>query len=164
MNFEQQLRNAKSFGEIFDIVKKVVFDYCGKDQAGLMLGLTDLGTDSNQFIGAFYTLHGNMIIINKKPLQRIIQINPQLYNPYIFHILLHEYIHSLGIMDEQICRQLTQDISQQYFGDNHIATQLAHNIGKFMPNLVYPQNFTPPKDISIEFVSRFDRSNTNYIM
>ena len=165
MRYEQELRNARSYGEIFDMVKRIVFDYCGRDQAGLMLGLSDLGGNSEQYVGAFYLLHGNMIIINKRPIQRILQTNPSLYNPYIFHVLLHEYIHSLGIMDETMCRQLTYDISYKYFGGNHIITQLAQNITKFMPHLTYaPDNFLAPKDMNIEFISGFDRSNTNYIM
>lgn len=165
MNFKQKLRNAKSFGEIFDVVKKVVFHYCRKDQAGLMLGLGELGGSNNKFIGAFYSLNGNMIVINKQPLIRIIQTNPQLYNSYVFHILLHEYIHSLGIMDENICRELTYDINYKYFGPNDQVTDLASDIGKFMPNLVYPENsFSIKGGINIEFVPCFDRTNTNYIM
>jgi len=165
MNLNQELRNAKSFGEIFEIVKKVVYHYCEKDQAGLMLGICDLGSEENQFIGAFYVMQGNMIVINKRPLQKIMHTNHALYNAYVFHVLLHEYIHSLGIVDEMACREITHYLSSKYFGANHTVTQLAENIGKFMPQLVYPdQGYTAPEDMHIEFVCGFDRANTNYIM
>lgn len=160
-----QLQEAKSFGDIFGIVKKVVYDYCGREQVGLLLGVTDLGGQADRFIGAFYSMHGNMIILNNRPLKRIQQTNPSLYNAYIFHVLLHEYIHSLGIMDEQACRQLTEELSRKYCGENHPATELAENIQKFMPNLTYPAgSFEMPKNQNIDFVTGIDRANTNYIL
>jgi hypothetical protein len=164
MNYDQRLRNAAGFGDIFELVKKIVFEFARRDQAGLMLGVTDLGGQGNAFIGAFYTMQGNMIIINKRPLQRIQETSPQLYNPYIFHVLLHEYIHSLGITDEAMCRQLTYEISKEYFGEENIVTQFAQNMEKFIPNLVYPQNAELPENPNIEFIKGFDKGNTDYIL
>ena len=129
-----------------------------------MLGVTDLGAHSRGFIGAFYSLNANMIIINKKPLARILQTNPSIYNYYLFHVMLHEYIHSIGSYDESQTRQLVNEISQHYFDEKHIVAQLALNIEKFIPNLTYPvQGFQPPQDINIEFVRGIDKKNTNYI-
>ena len=160
-----QLQEAKSFGDIFSLVKKVVYDYCGREQVGLLLGVTDLGGQADKFIGAFYSMHGNMIILNNRPLKRIQQTNPSLYNAYIFHVLLHEYIHSLGVMDEMSCRQLTSDISSRCFGDSHQVTELSRDIQKFLPNLTYPAGtFEAPNNLSIDFIQGFDRANTNYIL
>ena len=164
MDYEKELKKAKTFADIFAIVKELVREYLGTDQAGLMVGVADLGVHSRGFIGAFYSLNANTIIINKKPLARILQTNPSLYNYYLFHVMLHEYIHSIGSYDESQTRQLVHEISEHYFGNGHIATQLASNIEKFMPNLTYPvQGFQPPQDISIEFVKGIDKKNTNYI-
>ena len=164
MDYEQDIKNAKTIADIFEIVKEIIKNYLGLEQAGLMVGLTDLGTYDKGFIGAFYSMASNMIIINKKPLARILQINPSLYNYYLFHIMLHEYIHAIGSFDEAQTRQLVYEISQHYFGDNHTVTQLATNIEKFMPNLTYPNaGFQPPTDISIDFIMGIDRKNTNYI-
>ena len=165
MNHETEVKKAKTISDIFEIVKEIVREYIGTEQAGLMVGVSDLGAHSQGFIGAFYSLNSNMIIINKKPLARILQTNPSLYNYYLFHVMLHEYIHSIGSNDEQQTRQLVYEMSHHYFGNNHLVTQLSHNIEKFMPNLAYPNinGFQEPEDINIEFVKGIDRKNINYI-
>lgn len=164
MDYEKGIKNAKTIADIFEIVKEMVREYLDLEQAGLMVGVTDLGAHSQGFVGAFYSLDANMIIINKKPLARILQTNPPLYNYYLFHIMLHEYIHSIGSFDEEQTRQLVHEMSQHYFGEKHVATELATNIAKFMPNLTYPgAGFEPPADANIEFVKGIDRKNTNYI-
>ena len=158
MDYEKKIKDAKSIAEIFEIVKELVREYLGLDQAGLMVGLTDLGAHDKGFIGAFYSLDANTIIINKKPLSRISQTNPSLYSYYLFHIMLHEYIHAIGSFDELQTRQLVYEISHHYFGDAHIVTQLATNIEKFMPSLTYPNaGFQPPKDINIDFIMGIDK-------
>ena len=129
-----------------------------------MVGITDLGSYNQGFIGAFYSLDANIIIINKRPLGSILQTNPSLYNYYIFHIMLHEYVHSIGSLDELQTKQIVYEISQHYFGAKHTVTQLASNIEKFMPNLAYTaQGFQLPEDLNIEFVKGIDRKNTSYI-
>ena len=164
MDYEKGIKSAKTIADIFEVVKEMVREYLDLEQAGLMVGITDLGAHNQGFIGAFYSLDANTIIINKKPLARILQTNPSLYNHYLFHIMLHEYIHSIGSFDEAQTRQLVYEMSQHYFGEKHIATQLATNISKFMPSLTYPNTgFQPPKDINIDFIMGIDKKNTNYI-
>ncbi len=164
MDHEKQLKKAKTIADIFEIAKDMVREYLGIDQAGLMVGISDLGAHSHGFIGAFYSLDANTIIINKRPLARLLQTNPSIYNYYLFNIMLHEYIHSIGSFDEAQTRQLVYEVSNNYFGSSHVVTQLASNIGKFIPNLTYPSaGFQPPQDLNIEFVKGIDRKNTNYI-
>lgn len=163
MNYKKSLEKAKNFADIFKIVKDVVKNYLGTDQAGLLLGLSDLGAYGQSYLGAFYSFDANTIVINKRPLSRIKETNPGLYNPYIFHVMTHEYIHSLGITDENEVRQLVYEITQKAFGKNHLATQIAFNLDKFIPNLTFG-DFEAPEDLSIEFVSGIDRENTDYIM
>ena len=164
MNYKKSLEKAKNFADIFHLVKSAVKNCLGTDQAGLLLGLSDLGAYGNAYLGAFYSFDANTIVINKRPLNKIKNTNPNLYNPYIFHVLLHEYIHSLGILEEDQVKILVYEISQKNFGKNHAATQMALNSEKFIPNLVFEDNFEPPEDLSIEFVSGIDRENTDYIM
>ena len=164
MDYEKEIKNTKTIADVFEIVKELVREYLGLEQAGLMVGLTDLGAHDKGFIGAFYSMASNMIIINKKPLVRVMQTNPSIYNYYLFHIMLHEYIHSIGSFDESQTRQLVCEISSHYLGEGHVVTQLATNIEKFMPNLTYPvAGFQPPTDINIDFIMGIDRKNTNYI-
>jgi hypothetical protein len=78
--------------------------------------------------------------------------------------MLHEYIHSIGFYDESTARQLVYSISDFYFGESHLITQLAANIEKFIPYISYPDaGFKEPEDTSIEFIKGIDRKNTNYI-
>lgn len=156
----------QGFIEAFEEVKQIVNKSEGRSRAGLMLGLQELGSTLNGFIGAYYPVASNIIIINKTPIRRIIETKPKLMKPYGFHVLLHEYIHSLGFLDEQITRQKTYEISKKHFGENHITTQLSINMKKFFPNLVYPiYGWKPPNNFPpIELIQGFDRSNTeNYI-
>jgi len=165
MDFNKELQKCKNIADVFELVRKIVTIAIGRDQAGLMVGISDLGSYPNAFVGAFYSLNSNMIIINKKPLKRIQSSKPGLYIPYVFHVLLHEYIHSLGFYDERETRILTYTISRYFFGEGHVVTEFATNMERFLPNLVYPNHdFHPPEGNEIEFVSRIDRGNTGYIL
>jgi hypothetical protein len=148
--------------DTFEEVKEVVSKTEKRTRAGLMLGLQELGSTLNGFIGAYFPVSSNIIVINKTPLRRLTETNPKLVKPYGFHLLLHEYIHSLGFLDENYTRNKTYEISKKQFGEDHIITQLAINIKKYFPNLVYPvHGYIPPKNIPpIEIIKGFDRSNT----
>jgi hypothetical protein len=153
----------KDFIEIFEEVKKVVSKIEGRSRAGLMLGLQELGSSLNGFIGAYFPVASNIIVINKTPIRRIIETKPELIKPYGFHVLLHEYIHSLGFLDETVTQNKTYKISKEHFGEKHIITQLCTNIERFFPNLIYPvYGWNPSKNTPpIEIVKGFDKSNTN---
>lgn len=104
-NFEIDSRTKKDLIDTFESVKEVVRKTAGRSRAGLMLGLQELGTFPNGFVGAYYPINSNLIVMNKTPLRRIKETNPHLLEPYSFHVLLHEYIHSLGIIDESIAEK-----------------------------------------------------------
>jgi len=163
MEYETNITKAKTIADIFDIVKTIVRELIGVDQAGLLVGVSDLGSSNQGFIGAFYSLDANMIIINKSPLRRIRDTKPQLYNYYLFHIMLHEYLHSIGSFDEIQTRQMVYEISRNCFGDEHIITKLATNMSAFIPNLLHPTELPQIQESNIEFIMGIDRSNTNYI-
>ncbi len=164
MDYDQKIQKSKSFADIFGIVKEMVYDFLGAEQAGLMVGVTDLGLHDNGCVGAFYLPSSNMIVINKKPLARILQTKPPMYNYYLFHVILHEYVHSIGAYDEAVARKIVSELSEHYFGNNHIVTHLTKDINRFLPDLAYPgHGFLEPSGIDIEFIKGIDRKNTNYI-
>lgn len=147
--------------EIFESVKDTVRKHERRERAGLMLGLQELGASLNGFVGAYYPVYSNIIVVNKTPLRRIVETNKNLFEPYSFHILLHEYIHSLGLFDEELTRRKAYEISRKHFGVDHLATEFARNMEQFMPNLVYPvYGWTPGTDAPIELVKGFDKSST----
>jgi hypothetical protein len=145
----------------FEEVKNIVKKYEGRSRAGLMLGLQEIGATMDGFIGAYFPVSSNIIVINKTPLRRINETNPELLKPYGFHVLLHEYIHSLGFLNEDLTRQKTYDICKKHFGEDHVITKLSLDIKQFFPNLVYPiYGWLPPEDTPvIELVKGFDSSN-----
>ncbi len=158
------LARAKDLPDIFEVAKEAVRAKLGLSRAGLMLGLADLGGDVQSFIGGMYPLASNVIVMNKRPLARIKGTSPELYAPYAFHILLHEYIHSIGFIDEAETRRLTYEISENLFGRDHLVTKLAEDISQFLPHLSYPAPTPMPKEIQLELVKGFDRSSVNYIL
>jgi len=148
-----------SFEEVKDAVQKIT----GLSRAGLMLGLQELGSFIEGFIGAYFPVSSNIIVVNNTPIRRITETKPELLKPYGFNVLLHEYIHSLGFLNEEFTKQKTYEITKKYYGEKHIATKLSTDIKQFFPNLVYPiQGWLPPDETqTIKLIKGFDWSNTN---
>ncbi len=163
MDFAKSLDASNSLSEIFEVVKRVVQSNMGQLRAGLMLGLADLGNHPAGFVGAFYPVASNVIVMNKVPLKRIKDTNPDLYKPYAFNVLLHEYLHTLGYLEERTVRRIVLKLSQKAFGDDHLTTKIAKDYSAFFPNLVYPEVAWQPAELSLEIVRDFDRSNVSYI-
>lgn len=161
--FVRRLELAKDLPEIFEIVKSAVQETIHLSRAGLMLGLADLGNHPRGFLGAFYPIGTNIIVMNKTPLQRIRETQPELWKPYAFHVLLHEYLHTLGYLDEGTVARKTLEISELALGKEHYATQIAADTTRFFPNLVYPNIAWQPENLTMELVEGFDRSSISYI-
>ena len=163
MDFEKSLENARTLADVFEVVKSAVEQRMRRSRAGLMLGLANLGNHPQGWFGAFFPVGTNIIVMNRVPMQRIKETDPSLFKPYVFHVLLHEYLHSLGFLDEQQVRQLALDITRELFGEAHPATRIAADPMSFFPNLVYPSVNWQPEDVNIELVDGFDRSSVGYI-
>lgn len=164
-NFPGRLESTKDIVDIFEVVKDATRESIGNSRGGLMLGLADLGNHPKGFFGAFFTVGTNIIVMNKIPLQRIEETQPELCKPYTFIILLHEYLHSLGYIDERVVRRMVYKISKEHFGRDHLTTRIAANISRFVPSLAYPDiAWSPPGNLKIDLVDGFDRSSaTSYI-
>ncbi len=162
-DFKTRLDEAKTLADIFEVVKAVVLKSVKKSRGGLMLGMADLGNHPKGFLGGFFTVGSNVIVLNKNPLQRITETRPELYKPYAFHVLLHEYIHSLGYLDEGKVNSTVYQITKEALGDEHLATQIAAGTEKFMQHLVYPDSAWKPDEDRMELEKDFDRSSVSYI-
>ncbi len=161
-SFGEELESTKDLADIFELVKRVVRKKTGKERAGLMLGLANLGGGPQGFVGAFFPIATNIIVMNSLPLKRIKETDPVLYKPYVFHILLHEYLHTLGVIDEDATRRKAYEISAAAFGKTHPATQFAADLSRFVPKLVYPYyGWQPQEEYTLELVKGFDRSSTS---
>jgi hypothetical protein len=160
VDFVTRLDGCSNYACIFELVKEAVEKTMNKRRAGLILGLTNLPNH----VGAFHQMSSNFIVMNKRLLEKVVESgDKKLINSYIFHVLLHEYIHSLGYMNEQETQILTHVVSEKVLGPTHPATVIAvKGIGSVFSNIkgLRHQNFEGIEDI--EIVEEFERDNLNY--
>ena len=123
VNYSMELDKCEEFSEIFELVKKAVKDVLGRWRVGLMLVLADLPIS----IGAYHSLGSNSIIVNRKILEAVKDSSKskRKLNSWIFLVLLHEYLHSLGYVDVDEVKALSIKIVKEKFGRDHPLTQLA---------------------------------------
>lgn len=158
--------------EIFEKVKKDVRKVYGRHRAGLSLGLVEMGSVLRMgkfqgIIGGMHFYPGTEIVMNKTPLKLILETQPpEILWAYTYHILLHEYVHSLGIINERQCREVTLKITEDIFKEpDHPAVILAKKgIGAYLPDLkmVYVPPEQKPDGMTIEYVYGFDRESQTY--
>jgi hypothetical protein len=162
--FPARLERAKDLTDIFEVVKEAVRVQMGISRAGLMLGLAEMGGDSKSFVGGLYPVTSNIIVMNKSVLNQIMVTQPDMYKSYAFHVLLHEYIHSVGIIDEAETRRWAYSISAALFGKAHKTTYIAEDISRVLPFFSYAEpKIEDEETMDIELVKGFDRSSVCYI-
>ncbi|GBC75614.1 hypothetical protein HRbin06_00933 [archaeon HR06] len=159
MNLAERLSKANSFDEVFELVKRSVEISIGRHRAGLTLILGDLPN----FIGAYHILGSNLIVLNKNLLNLVKRKakSKEEINSYIFTILMHEYLHSLGYTNEEGVRSLVYNICNEYLGKDHLATKIA----KDPLSILYPEILNLPSGLSGDFevVKDFDKDSMSYI-
>jgi hypothetical protein len=161
------LQLRKQMPDIFEKIKNDVEKAIGRHRAGLSLGLVDMGMYQGSFIGGMFFPGGTTIVMNRTPLKIITsEQRDEIVWAYTYHIILHEYIHSLGVFDEGACRGITRDVTEKIFDDpTHPAVILARRgIGTYFPNLhlIYAPPDIDPSELEIEYVRGFDRSSQTY--
>jgi hypothetical protein len=83
-------------------------------------------------------------------------------NSYVFMILLHEYLHSLGYTTDKQVRALGRQISDEYLGRKHLAGEMAvRPLDQFFPDLEKFSGFRDKGEY--QTINRFDSSSTSYI-
>jgi hypothetical protein len=116
-----KLGEASSYDEVFSIVKSHVESVLGLHRAGLTMGLTSLPAS----VGAFHVLGSNFIVLNKALLQRVNGEEPkEIVNSLLYMLLLHEYLHSLGILGEEEVRRTSAEVAERMLGKGHPASML----------------------------------------
>ncbi len=160
MDFVEKLEKCSDFEEIFKLVKDAVKSITNKRRAGIILGLSHLPDQ----IGAYYQVGSNFIVMNKSLLQKVLDSgNKDLINSYVFHVLLHEYIHSLGHLNEHETKMLTHSISEKAFGTEHTATKIAkYGISAVFSDISKINYGKPETYGQIEMVGDIETENLNY--
>lgn len=124
--------------ELFDLVRETVEATLNESRAGINLGFMELGNSERGITNAFYPVGSNVIVLNKSAIRRLTHADPDFLKPYLFTILLHEYLHSLGYLDEQTVRTFTYQICRHALGKHHLATEMSKDMNKFLPMLMHP--------------------------
>ena len=156
----ERLDSCEDFGDVFELVKKSAERSLGQRRAGLMLYLVRLP----KHIGAFHTVGTNGIVMNRNTLDVVTHGARSLreINSYVYSILLHEYLHSLGYLEERDVRKLVYDVSLDAFGPDHPATQIASK----GPSAIFPDivlNELPTDTPDVEVIPDIERSSHKYI-
>ena len=160
MQFRERVAKLKDFNEAFELVKSAVLQKFRMHRAGLSLILQMMPSN----LGAYHMLGSNAIVMNSYLLAAVRKIagSTEEYNSYMFMVLAHEYLHSLGIVDENTVRQMTFDLCKWMLGDDHAATKMA----KEDPSTIHPElRSMMQSQFSRDFqvVRNFDKSNQTYI-
>jgi hypothetical protein len=158
--YRAKVAGLKDFNETFELVKSVVLQKFRMNRAGLSLILQVMPSN----LGAYHILGSNVIVMNSYLLGAIKGVARSMdeYNSYVFMVLAHEYLHSLGIVSESVVRQKTFELCEWMLGSSHPATKMA----KEDPSSLYPQLRTLGQtQFSQDFrlVGNFDKTNQSYI-
>jgi hypothetical protein len=155
-----RLASAGGFDEVFEMVKKAVDQVLGVHRAGLTLVLGDIPNH----VGAYHEMGSNAIVMNRnlmKIVWKATRSRPR-RNAYTFMILLHEYLHTLGFVDDAQVRELSRKITEAYIGKGHIAGEMAVGpLDRFFPEINRYAMFRD--NGSFETIRKFDTSSTPYI-
>lgn len=161
-----RLEQSENLVDIFELVKESVKRFLDQHRAGLMLGIANLGMRRGSFVGAFHPLGSNIIVMNKAPFDVALRTtDKKVFNAYCFHLLLHEYLHALGYVDEEHVRDLVHRVCGLALGKDSPATVMAERgLGFYFPRVTYfSRDVRVPRGIQIELVKGFDRSSVGYI-
>ncbi len=155
-----KLGGANNYDEVFSIVKAHVEEVLGLHRAGLTLGLSSLSSG----IGAYHVVGSNMIVLNKELLERVRRAEPpEIVSSFLYMLLLHEYLHSLGFMDEAQVRKTSEEVATRMLGGGHPASVLIRTplteIFPYLGSLHY--SGTPEGDV--EIVRDFDSRSYPFI-
>ena len=114
-------------------------------------------------VGAYHVLGSNVIAINSILLDQVKKYSSSddEYNSYVFTVLLHEYLHTFGILDENKVRQMSVELCEKFFGKEGMVTAIAEDPLKIFPQLgsVRYDKF----ESRYELIKNFDNSNQTYI-
>jgi len=159
--YASQLNLCQDFRAVFTLVKKSVKDALNRERTGLLLYLRDLPLQ----VGAYHQLGTNGIILNRVLLEQVVQTTASRgeVNAFLYYILLHEYLHTLGYIDERRVRELTSVIAEETFGPHHVATKMAVE-GPWARIKLNP--FYAPRvyERAVEIVRDFEDPSSMYIV
>jgi hypothetical protein len=154
--FCSSLDKAKSYAEVWKIVKETAEFAVGKRRDSMMLFLDDLTLQ----LGAYYPVGTNNIVLNRA-LVEIVEASMSdkpTVNALIYNLLLHEYLHALGDLSETGVRRQVVEVAKKSFGEQHIATVIACKSPWVLLKDIPIGPFSAPKRV-MEIVRDFEKTS-----
>jgi len=154
--YRSRLENAKSYGEVWDIVKDSVEFSLRRRRGGMMLFLDDLPLQ----LGAYHPLGTNNIVLNRTLVQ-IVEASlesKRVVNALVYNLLLHEYLHALGQFSEVEVRRMVHAIARKCFGEEHVVTIVAKRSPWALLKGVPLEAVNAPKRV-MEIVKDFEKTD-----
>ena len=147
---------AKSYAEVWQIVKHTVETSLCKNRGGMMLFLDDLPLQ----LGAYHPVGTNNIVLNRN-LVEIIEASEQsklVVNALVYTLLLHEYLHALGDLSEEGVKRTVFLVAQKCFGDDHIAVVIARKSPWVLLRKIPVSAMNAPKRV-MQIVRDFEKTS-----
>jgi hypothetical protein len=151
------LDGPADYDAVFRVVRDAVRQVLGIERPGLGLGLSDLPPQ----LGAYWQVTGNLIVLNEGLVDamRSHARTPTELNSFVYVILAHEYLHSLGYLDERSVREVTARVTRTALGPDHPATRMAEgDLWRLYPFLSLARGGTGRR---LKVVTRFDLDTTD---
>lgn len=154
--YRNRLETAKTYGEVWNIVRDSVDFYLHKRRSSMMLFLDDLPLQ----LGAYHSIGTNNIVLNR----RLVQIveaaleSKRAVNALVYSLLLHEYLHALGEYSEREVRRLVYKVSKKCFGEDYIVAVLARKSPWALLQGIPLEGVDAPKRI-MEIVKDFEKTD-----
>jgi hypothetical protein len=79
----------------------------------------------NPSILGFVRAGEDLIYVNSVPIS---QVEQEYLSQYLYVVILHEYLHMLGIADEREVRRMTLDLVNERFGERSFAYKMASEL------------------------------------
>jgi len=151
------LEGPADYDAVFRVVRDAVRQVLGIERPGLGLGLSNLPPQ----LGAYWQVTGNLIVLNEGLVNamRVHAESPSELNSFLYVILAHEYLHSLGYLDERSVREVTARVTRTAFGPDHLATRMAEgDLWRLYPFLAYAPGGNGRR---LKVVTKFDLDTTD---
>lgn len=158
--YRRKVKESQDFGDVFEVVKKSVLEVLGRQRAELMLYLADLPL----YVGAYHGLDSNTIVVNRALLRLVREDTESVeeMNSFIYVLLLHEYLHSLGFVDEAQAKSLARHVASETFGPEHPAARASQHPYSLLKGRI-PIKANLPVDAPV-LVKDFDRQAQRYFV
>ena len=153
--FRNSLETAKSYAEVWRIVKGTVEFSLGKRRGSMMLFLDDLPLQ----LGAYHPIGTNNIVLNRT-LVEIVEASissRRVVNALVYNLLLHEYLHALGEYSEIEVRRMVIEVARKCFGEEHTATVIAQKTPWVLLRNIPLEAINAPKRV-MQIIKDFEKT------